>query len=920
MKDSLRRPLALALTLMLGGCLAPTLRPPGLVPVTPVAAPLAEDAPIVGQAELAVQLHWPLRRDRSTQAIPAAANTVHLVIRRASGTVLAQRLFVRPSSNTTLYATASLPVRVSTESLVVVANAYRETIATESAVPTAERIIAQGLADKVTVRLEATTSVDLELDSAITVAGIGGTAAAGFPPGTDDVLTGGVTDPRGPAVWTELNHPAHLRFDPVARYLYFLQDPTVAEEGPRVMRLSLRSSGYGFVTLLAGGQRVNPLRDPDSVTALETVLNNPQGVAVGPDGTVYVAETGMHRIRAIAPDGSVRTVAGGGAAGSRNDTQGRASTFNLPQGLAIDGSNLYIADSGNGLIRVMSLSGTNAVSTLAGGRPNQTGTLSSSASIDPLDVEMPRPRTLALLGTTLYVGTNLGRVVAIDMQASTASVLAGGETGAPTGGVNTYSVQFGELAGLVARNFGGTRQLLLADRTHHAIWAMEPSPTSRLQCYAGTQGAGNGADGGLGVATALQAPQGLALSGTDLYLCDTGNHRIRRLDLTTKNVYAFAGRADGTGDVYDTTVRGTSPLTDAAFKGPAALAADGSGGWYVVDQLSGRLRRITSVTGISTLAASVSTVAGLGSTNRLQRSADLAGKPRQMHFGALADLALAPAAAGQAASSIYVLQSQSGAEGVFQITGLDAVPALASDGMADRTDLPGVKVSPVFETVENVASSSPRPLAGPTSLMAAPDGKLHVAVSGVYHWVMRWLGDREIGYTSTHLVGMQRFAGTGTQGYNAETFPLLVQLDTPQAGRFDAQGNYYFLTRNDAGKLLLRKVSNDASPRLSTLAGGGAQAVPPLLGTTPAVSGLDADLGPASALDLDSQGNLFLAAGSRILRYDPAARTLVVLYDASTRAQPLTFTSIACDEADTALYFTSKEESRIRKLYLSRLY
>ena len=65
-------------------------------------------------------------------------------------------------------------------------------------------------------------------------------------------------------------------------------------------------------------------------------FNAPQGVAVDAGGVVYVADTGNNRIRRIAPDGTVTTVAGDGTAGYRNGA-GSQARFNAPRGLAVDG-------------------------------------------------------------------------------------------------------------------------------------------------------------------------------------------------------------------------------------------------------------------------------------------------------------------------------------------------------------------------------------------------------------------------------------------------------------------------------------------------------------------------------------------------------------------------------------------------------
>src|SRR5918993_796210 len=91
---------------------------------------------------------------------------------------------------------------------------------------------------------------------------------------------------------------------------------------------------------------------------------DPFGLAVGADGTLYVSDGGeSNRIRRLAPDGSVTTLAGG--AEGFADGAGAAASFNTPSGLAIDvEGNLYVADTGNNRVRKVTPEGQ--VSTVAG--------------------------------------------------------------------------------------------------------------------------------------------------------------------------------------------------------------------------------------------------------------------------------------------------------------------------------------------------------------------------------------------------------------------------------------------------------------------------------------------------------------------------------------------------------------------------
>ncbi len=126
----------------------------------------------------------------------------------------------------------------------------------------------------------------------------------------------------------------------------------------------------------------------DSVAKIDSLpsFNSPSGVAVDASGNIYVADYGNNLIREIAPGGMVSTFAGSGFSGYNNAT-GLLASFTQPTGLAIDKSgNLFVADAGNNLVREITPAGV--VTTLAGadtiGSVNAADT--SSSFFDPVSV------------------------------------------------------------------------------------------------------------------------------------------------------------------------------------------------------------------------------------------------------------------------------------------------------------------------------------------------------------------------------------------------------------------------------------------------------------------------------------------------------------------------------------------------------
>ena len=121
----------------------------------------------------------------------------------------------------------------------------------------------------------------------------------------------------------------------------------------------------GSVRVVAGG--ANGYRDGASTAAR---FRNPLDVAFAPDGACYVADTGNNRIRRIAPDGSVTTVAG--SIYDYGDGRGAAARFRRPAAIDVDvEGTCYVADTGNNAVRRITLDG--AVTTLAGAPPGGDG-------------------------------------------------------------------------------------------------------------------------------------------------------------------------------------------------------------------------------------------------------------------------------------------------------------------------------------------------------------------------------------------------------------------------------------------------------------------------------------------------------------------------------------------------------------------
>ena len=327
---------------------------------------------------------------------------------------------------------------------------------------------------------------------------------------------------------------------------------------------------------------------------------DPTGVAVDSAGNVYVGDDYNNAIREVTPAGVVTTPAGlaNDGAGSA-DGVGRAAQFNLPVGLALDSAgNLYVGDQYNHTIREVTPAGV--VTTLAGqaGAPgllDGTGTnallsypngvaLDSAGNLYVADSGNNAIRVLTPAGTdwvvsTLATGFNNPSGVAVDTNGNV--YVSESNNGAirkvtPAGVVTTLATGF-NFPFLVALDSAGN--LYVADAGANAIWKV--TPTGVVRTFASCPTCSYGEVDGTGSAARFNLPFGVAAdSHGDVYVSDCNNGAIRKVTpagvVTTLAGGSF-GFADGTGSA-------------AAFA-PYGLAVDRSGNIYVADGNNNTIRK-----------------------------------------------------------------------------------------------------------------------------------------------------------------------------------------------------------------------------------------------------------------------------------------------------------------------------------------
>ena len=264
----------------------------------------------------------------------------------------------------------------------------------------------------------------------------------------------------------------------------------------------------------------------DGKLATSASLNGPAGLAVGADGAVLVADTIDQRIRRIDSTGQkILTIAGNGDRGFGGD--GRVpsvATFQDPTALAVgkDGS-LFLADTANNRIRVIRPSGT--VATVAGtGESDPAG--DDGAQATATTVNGPAGLAVDPAGQLFYSDTGNNRVRVIRADGTVATVAGTGVAGATGDGGPARAAQLKAPAGLAVAADGA---LLIADSGNNRIRRVAPDGT--ITTVAGTGGGGSGGDGGPATAAQLNLPVDVAaMPQGGFFVAEQGGNRVRRVD------------------------------------------------------------------------------------------------------------------------------------------------------------------------------------------------------------------------------------------------------------------------------------------------------------------------------------------------------------------------------------------------------
>jgi uncharacterized protein (TIGR03437 family) len=566
----------------------------------------------------------------------------------------------------------------------------------------------------------------------------------------------------------------------------------------------------GDVTVLAG---TTPGYGGDNGPATSAMLNGPNGVAVDALGNVFVADTYNQLIRKITPDGKIQTIAGNGTlAYGRSGVAATSTGLAYPYGVEVDAAgNVYISEEY--LIRKVDVNGL--ITTIAGDGVSPNDGLAIDTAIGPW-VALAEDKS-----SNLYLadaGYNMVRMISPQGNIIT---LAGSQTAGFSGDGNYGTKAL--LNGPSGLSVDAQGNVYIADEFNHRIRKLTPlgfiSTIAGATHYAG--------DGGPATAALLHRPQqAVTDSAGNLYVSDTNNNAIRRVD-TKGNITTIAGNGmcNYGGD--------NGKAVAATLCYPQALVFDSAGNLYIADSSNCVVRRIdtngviTTIAGNETCAAFTSASGSPTSTtflgpfglaidsqNFLYISDNMTNQVRVM--------SLSKGATQGATLSLFAGSGGTGSNGDGGLSSaalLNGPTAIAAgpDGsiyIADSGNNRVRKVTPAAPGSPGIIG--PVAISGSKGAMLGdPDGIVVDASNNLY---VAWGGSDVV--TKTTPAGLTTLlAGTGTDGFSGDGgLAPNATMSAPSGLSLDASGNFYLA---DTLNNRVRKLTPDTLTGMIISSGSG---------------------------------------------------------------------------------------------------
>ncbi|MDZ4826931.1 MAG: hypothetical protein SGJ13_10775, partial [Actinomycetota bacterium] len=590
----------------------------------------------------------------------------------------------------------------------------------------------------------------------------------------------------------------------------------------------------------------------DGAAATSGLLNNPVGIGItGTD--IYVADDGDDRVRKFAVGGNISTFAGDGTTTGDIGDSAAATAARLvdPVDVEVSGSDVYIAERTGYRIRKVT-SGT--ITTYAGnGSPSYSGETGTATA-----AQLNGVTGLAINSTDryLYISDQVNhkvRYVDHNPNPDTVAQLVNHTT--PSYGIGSTAQVFGDGGAATSAAMSNASDAVrdtngnvyVVERTTNRVRKI--SMGGEVSTFAGTGAAGNTGDGGQATVAQLNAPEGIALdSSNNVYIADTGNHRVRKITVSTGVITNHAGDSAGTsGNTGD-----AGAATSAKLSSPRGIMFDENGDFYIADTANNRVRTVIGGT-INNYAGSSAGTAGSTGDGGAATSALLSG-PRR--------LARDP-------GGNFTFIADTGNNRVRRVSGAGTMAAYAGSGTAGNAD---------HATATSATFDAPRGLAWDDA-----NSDLYIADTG-NHRIRRVNGG-----STQHVAGATTDV-SGDVGNAITSTDSTVRLNAPE-GVFVAMwgtgtGAWMELLVADSGNHRMKRI-DIASLWLTRFSGTGAA------GSYAGDGGLytAAYLTSPAGLALDLSDNLLIAdQGDRRVRKTGAVFSFITVAGDSVTCTPTTAT------------------------------
>jgi Gluconolactonase len=321
----------------------------------------------------------------------------------------------------------------------------------------------------------------------------------------------------------------------------------------------------------------------DNGPAVNAGLYSPENLAIDGFDNIYIADTGNNRIRKIDGSDNISTVTGNGT-GDYDGDGGAAieAEINSPHDVTVYSGNIYIADYQNACIRMVN-SSSGKISTIAG--------IGSQAGFDndgnsAVTAKLNYPSGVAVDGSgNIYIADTVNhRIRKINVSGDISTVAGNGTAGYSGDDGPAVNAELNYPVDIAVDNAGN---LYIADNKNNRIRKVDIS-SQNISTIAGTGKSDFAGDGGVATDAALNSPRGIAVdSAGNIYIADTNNHRIRKVDSVSGYISTIAGNGN-------LGFRGDNGhATGARLSYPAGVAVDASGNLYIADTGNHRIRKVT---------------------------------------------------------------------------------------------------------------------------------------------------------------------------------------------------------------------------------------------------------------------------------------------------------------------------------------